>query len=58
LTLPALRGTTELQHFFTTCGGWPQIAVTAVGSGDMFRVFEALETFCALRRSACGLIGG
>jgi hypothetical protein len=29
-----------------------------MGLGDMFRVFEALETFCALRRSALGLVGG
>lgn len=47
----------ELQHSVTICGGSPQLAVTLMGSGDMFSLFEALETFCALRRSAHGPIG-
>jgi hypothetical protein len=29
-----------------------------MGSGDMFRVFEARETFCALPRLALGPIDG
>jgi hypothetical protein len=29
-----------------------------MGFGDMFRVFEILETFCALPRLALGPIGG